>query len=163
VAVIDLKALEQSPFLADVGAKERNIGRLVLGVIAGILGGGLLGLLVLLVIAVAIIVQQMSAGVSMEAVQANLQRMIDPKTEPTMTIALGILVFLAIGNTALFGGFTLITALVQKVRLKSLFTAAAKFRWKLLVLGMAMFVAVIGPILVVDTKINGTVAEFPLL
>jgi uncharacterized protein len=163
VAVIDLKALESSPLLADVGENERNIGRLVLGVAAGVVGGIVLGLVVLVLIAVALVLQQVSAGASIDEVQANLQRMIDPKTEPTMATALGILAFLAVGNAALFGGFTLITGLVQKVRIKSLFTGAPKFRWRLLLLGMVMFVAIIGPILVVDTMLNGTTADLPLL
>jgi uncharacterized protein len=162
VAVVDLKALEQSPFLADVGENERNIGRLLLGVLAGAAGGVVLGLAVLVLIGVVVVLQQASAGVPMAQVQANLQGMVNGKTEATMASALGLMVFLAIGNGALFGGFTLIAALVQRIRIKSLFTAAAKFRWRLLFLGMAMFVVAIGPILVIDTMLNGTVAEFPL-
>jgi uncharacterized protein len=163
VAVIDLKALGHSAFLADVGDKERRIGRLLLAVLAGVVGGVVLGAVVMLIIALGFILQQSSIGVGPEEVMNRIQLAIKPDTEPTMASALGILAFLAVGNGALFGGFTLIAALVQQVRIRSLFTAAPKFRWRLLLLGMALFVAIIGPILVVDTMLNGTTAELPLL
>src|SRR5262245_44009414 len=146
VAVIDLKSLEASPFLADVGEKERRIGRLILAVLAGAGAGIALGMVVIIIAAVGFVIFKVSGGTPPDQVVPQLQQMIDPKATPTMGGILGLLVALALGNSALLGGFALIAALVQGVRLKSLFTAAPKFRWRMLGLGLAMFVVGIGPL-----------------
>jgi membrane protease YdiL (CAAX protease family) len=159
VAIIDLKALEQSPFLADVGDKERRIGRLLLGVLAGIVGA----IVIAVMLVVIYMLVRVAAGVPIEEAMTTLQRLVDPNQPPTMTTVLWIMGLLAVGNGLTFGGFTVIAALIQQIRIKSLFTAASRFRWRLLALGMVMFVLVIGPVLVVDTILSGTTAELPLL
>jgi membrane protease YdiL (CAAX protease family) len=160
--LIDTNELGRSPFLADVGPSDRNIGRLILTIVAGVVGAGAIALALIVVAVVAYILSQASQGVGMDQVQANLSKLIDPKAAPTYGSTLGILGFLAVANGLFFGGFALIAALINKRRFLSYFTAAPRFRWRMLGLGLALFCVVIGPVLALDTMINGH-AEWPLI
>src|SRR5207253_10319797 len=160
--LIDTGELERSPFLADVGPSDRNVCRLILTIVAGIVGAGAIALALIVVAVVAYIFMQASQGIGMDQVQANLTKLLDPKATPTFSSTLGILAFLAVANGLFFGGFSLIAALVNKRRFLSYFTAAPRFRWRMLGLGLVLFCIAIGPVLAIDTMINGH-AEWPLI
>src|SRR4051812_11566558 len=106
--LIDTDALEHSAFLADVGPSDRRIGRLILTIVAGVVGAGAVVVALMVVAAVAYIFMQAAQGVGMDQVQANLSKLIDPKAAPTFGSTLGILAFLAVANSLFFGGFALI-------------------------------------------------------
>src|SRR5690349_3756887 len=128
---IDTGELERSPFLADVGPSDRSVWRLILTIVAGVVGAGAIALALFVIAAVAYIFMQASQGVGADQVQASLTKLIDPKATPTFGSTLGILAFLAIANGLFFGGFSLIAALINKRRFLSYFTAAPRFRWRM--------------------------------
>jgi hypothetical protein len=160
---IDLAELGDSAFFADVGPSDRHIGRLILGLVVGIVGA-LTVLLVLLVGAgIGWAIYEAGRGTTVTQLQTQLAALTDPNFKPTYGSTLGILGFLAIANGTFFGGIVVIIALINRRKLKSYFTAAARFRWRMLGLGLLMFTVFVGPVLVLDTIMSGKPPELPLL
>lgn len=160
---IELAELGHSPFLADVGPKDRSILRMILALLAGVFGAGVATMVILVVVTVVAMVALAGRGVSSQQMQELLPNMMAPGYTPTWGVALGILVFLAVANGMLFGGITFIAGLVQGRRFKAFFTAAAKIRWKMLLLGFVLFALFVGPVLVLDVLMSGKSPQAPLL
>lgn len=161
--LIDLAELGQSAFLADVGPSDRSIWRLVAAIAAGIIGAGLLTLVVLVIAGMGYMFYQAGHGVAPAQLQADLQKMMQPGAKATFESTLGVLAFLAVANGLFFGGIVVIAAMINRRRLRSYITAARRFRWRMLVMGMVLFTVVIGPVLALDVVLSGKPPEWPLL
>ncbi|HET9160673.1 MAG TPA: CPBP family intramembrane glutamic endopeptidase [Caulobacteraceae bacterium] len=160
---IDLAELGQSAFLADVGPSDRNILRLVLGLMAGIVASFAVLLVILVLAGVGWVLYEAGKGVPMGDIQSKLGMLTDPNFKPTYGSTLAIMAFLAAANGTFFGGIVVILALINRRKLKSYVTAARRFRWRMLGLGLAMFTLVVGPVLVLDVLLSGKAPELPLM
>jgi membrane protease YdiL (CAAX protease family) len=155
--------LSNSAFLADVGPSDRNVLRMILGLMAGVVGAGVTVLVVLVVAAIGWILYQAGHGVAVTQLQAQLSALGDPNFKPTYGSTLGLMAFLAVANGTFFGGVVVIMALINRRKLKSYITAAAGFRLKMLALGLLMFTLFIGPVLALDVWLSGKPPELPLI
>jgi len=151
--------LSNSAFLADVGPSDRNVLRMILGLMAGVVGAGVTVLVVLVIAAVGWILYQAGQGVPITQLQAQLSALSDPNFRPSYASTLGLMAFLAVANGTFFGGIVVILALINRRKLKSYFTAAAGFRLRMLGLGLVMFTLFIGPVLALDVWLSGKPAS----
>jgi membrane protease YdiL (CAAX protease family) len=154
--------LRDSAFLADVGPTDRHIGRMLLGIMAGVVGAGLTVLVVLVIAAVGWILYQAGQGVPITELQSQIAKLSDPNFKPTFASNMGLLAFLAVANGTFFGGIVVIISLINRRKLKSYVTAAPRFRLRMLGLGLALFTLVIGPVLALDVWLSGKPPELPL-
>jgi membrane protease YdiL (CAAX protease family) len=157
-----LAKLSGSAFLADVGPSDRHIGRLLLGLMAGVVGAGLTVVVVMVIAAIGWILYQAGQGVPITELQAQMAKLSDPNFKPTFASTMGLLVFLAVANGTFFGGIVVVIALINRRKLRSYVTAAPRLRFRMLFLGLVMFTLFIGPVLALDVWLSGKPPELPL-
>lgn len=160
---IDLASLGRSPLLDDVGERDRSIPRLLLTIVLGLVGAGLLTVVVLALGAVVFAIQQVAAGATADEMTAAISALLDPNAAPTFNSIMAILGVVALANTALFGGFVAIAALVNRRKLKSYITAAPRFRWNMLWAGLLLFVLLLGPVIWLEVVLNDHEVAMPIL
>jgi len=156
--------LKNAPFIADVGPDDRKIGRLIGATAAGI-GAALAGMvLVLLLAGIAFAVYLGASGqADPTAITEQMQSLIsDPAHEFTFNEVMAVLIGVGVGNSVLFLSFVVVAALILKRPLKTYVTAAQSFRWRLLLLGMLLFVVVLGPLLALGAWLDPNMPTYPM-
>ena len=133
-----------SPLLADLGPSDRSWWRFLLGLVAGLVGGVVALLAILLLIGVPTMIVLGLQGVDPQAMSkffADVQR---EDYKPTFGVAIGLIWAIAILNGILLAGFALIGSLFNKKRFKLSFTTAPRWRWRHLAGGLVLYGIVLG-------------------
>jgi membrane protease YdiL (CAAX protease family) len=154
-----LAELRRSPFLDDLTPADRRVVPLLLtlpiGVIAALLAALICGLAVFVAFAI--------TGGGVASVE-RLMEMIGRGETPTgLTQIAFVISLLAIVNSGMALAFVGVAALLHRRRLTSYFTAAPRFRWRLLLLGLGLFVLTIGPLLLASAALDPKAPGAPIL
>jgi membrane protease YdiL (CAAX protease family) len=80
-----------------------------------------------------------------------------------LTATAFVLCLLAFANGGMALAFTGIAALLHHRKLGSYFTAAPRFRWRLLLLGLGLFFAILGPLLLASAALDPKAPGAPIL
>lgn len=154
-----LAELRRSPFLDDLTPADRRVVPLLLtlpiGVVAAVLAAVTCGVAVFVVFAIG------GGGVqSVERLMAMIGRGETPAGLTQVTFVLSLLAFVNGGMALAFVG---VAALLHRRRLMSYFTAAPRFRWRLLLLGLGLFALTIGPLLLASAALDPKAPGAPIL
>jgi uncharacterized protein len=154
--------VENSAFLADVGEGDRRIWRLVATVSA--MMGGVVAILVLIGLlgAVGVAVYLVSGGYGPDDVTAMMLRFQDPKHVLTYKETMAALLLVGVFNSLMFISAVVIAGLIAKRPFRAYVTAAARFRWRLLLAGIGLFVLVLGPVLAVGAWLDPQMPTYPM-
>lgn len=165
---MSIAELESSPFLADIdrvrgaGPVLRRIGWIVITALCGLVAGMILTALAVLVIMIAYLFTQMGSGASPSDISQAIQRLVDPTAAPTYASSLIVLAVVAVANSCLFGGFVATATLMNRQKLKAGLTAAPRFRGRMLLVGLALFIVALGPVIAIEVALTPESAAFPL-
>lgn len=144
-----LAKLQRSPFLDDLTPDDRRVSRVLLtlplGVVAALLTAVIAGLLVFLVFL-------FGAGLGEARLMDALRGRV-PLGGDVMLVMF-VLALLAATNGGMAAAFTAVAARLHHRRLRSYVTAAPRFRWRLTLLGLALFAAGIGPLLLLSVALD---------
>jgi membrane protease YdiL (CAAX protease family) len=154
-----LAELQRSPFLNDLTPADRRIGRLLLTLPIGAIAA----LLAALIAGVAVFVAFAVAGGGMGAAERLMTMIGEAATPVGLTATLFVLCLLAFANGGMALAFTGVAALLHHRRLLSYFTAAPRFRWRLLLLGLGLFALVLGPLLLASAALDPKAPGAPIL
>jgi len=154
-----LAELQRSAFLDDLTPTDRRVDRILLtlpvGVIAALLAALIGGVVVFVAFAI--------AGGGTDAA-GRLVNLLGQAAVPLgLTTTAFVLCLLAATNGGMALAFTGVAALLHQRRLLSYFTAAPRFRWRLLLLGLGLFAVVIGPVLLVSAALDPKAPGAPIL
>jgi uncharacterized protein len=154
-----LAELRRSPFLDDLTPADRRVVPLLLtlpiGVIAALLAALICGAVVLVAFAL--------GGGGVETVE-GLMAMIGRSDTPTsLTQVAFVMSLLALVNGGMALAFVGVAALLHRRRLASYFTVASGFRWRLLLLGLGLFLVTIGPLLLASAAFDPKAPGSPIL
>lgn len=153
-----LAELQRSPFLNDLTSDDRRVSRvawtlpigLVAAVLAAVIGG------------VAVFVAFAIGGGS--ALPGHLMTLISQGETPVGLIQVGfVLCLLAFANGGMAVAFVGVAAVLHHRRLLSYFTAAPRFRWRSMLLGLALFAVLIGPLLALSSALDPKASGAPIL
>lgn len=153
-----LAELQRSPFLDDLTPDDRRVGRTLLtlpiGVIAAILAALICGVAVYVAFA-------LGGGA---ALAERLMTMIGTAETPVGLVQVSFLLSLLAGvNGGMALAFVGVAAVLHHRKLRSYFTAAPRFRWRLLLLGLGLFAVVIGPLLLASAALDPKAPGAPIL
>ncbi|WP_165190946.1 CPBP family intramembrane glutamic endopeptidase [Caulobacter soli] len=150
-----LAELRRSPFLDDLTPDDRRVVPLLLtlpiGVIAALLAALICGVAVVLAFAV---------GGGDDGAMALISRGETPVGLTQITFVVSMLAFVNGGMALAFVG---VAAVLHHRRLASYFTAAPRFRWRLLLLGLGLFAVTIGPLLLASAALDPKAPGAPIL
>lgn len=154
-----LAELRQSPFLDDLTPADRRVVPLLLtlpiGVLAALLAAVICGLAVFVAFAIG------GGGVALvERLMEMLGRGETPNSLTEIAFVISLLAFVNGGMALAFVG---VAALLHRRPLTSYFTAAPRFRWRLLLLGLGLFALTIGPLLLASAALDPKAPGSPLL
>ncbi len=154
-----LAELQRSPFLDDLTPSDRRADRILLtlpiGVIAAVLAALIGGVAVFVAFAI--------GGGGTQAAE-RLMTMIGQAATPVgLTATAFVLCLLAFANGGMALAFTGVAALLHHRRLGSYFTAAPRFRWRLLLLGLGLFAVVVGPLVLASAALDPKAPGAPIL
>jgi membrane protease YdiL (CAAX protease family) len=154
-----LAELQRSPFLDDLTADDRRPVRALLtlpiGVVAALLAAVVCGVAVFAVFAIG------GGGVAFAEQLAGLISRGD--TPVGLTQVSFMLSLLAVVNGGMALAFTGVAAMLHHRKLLSYFTAAPRFRWRPMLLGLGLFVALVGPLLAISAVLDPKVTGMPIL
>lgn len=159
----DHKSLGHSPFLDAYGGEDRKFWNAILGLLAGAVGAAVAAVVAGVIFALGYVAFISLTGGSYDEVKELFANV---KTEGfvlDLHQTILILIFVAVVNVTFFGGVAVIAGLIRRRPVRAYFTAAPKFRWGLVLAGLVMFTAVIGPILALDAITSPTKPQVPLL
>ena len=155
--------LEESAFLADVGPEDRKIGRLLLTIALGL--GAVVAAVVVMVILGSIVTAfyLVSTGRDPAELTAIVTAFQDPEHQLTYQETMIALIFVGFANSVIFIGPVFIAALLARKHIRSYITAAPRFRWRLMLAGVGLFVLVLGPVLAVGAWLDPEMPTYPML
>ena len=158
-----LAELQRSPFLDDLTPADRSVGRILLTFPIGAIAAGLAALIAGALVSVAF---GLLAGGADQA--EGLLKMINTAVtggpQPTgLTQILFTIALLAATNGGVVAAFVGVAAVLHHRRLRSYFTAAPRFRWRLMLLGVGLFVVAIGPLLALSAVFDAKHPAAPIL
>jgi membrane protease YdiL (CAAX protease family) len=153
-----LAELQRSPFLDDLAPADRRLVPVLLtlpiGVIAALLAAVICGIAVFVAFAI-------GGGIEMpERLMTALGAGQPPRG---LTQVSFVLALVAATNGGMALAFTGVAAMLHHRRLLSYFTAAPRFRWRLTLLGLGLFAAVIAPLVLISAALDPKVAGAPIL
>jgi membrane protease YdiL (CAAX protease family) len=153
-----LAELRRSPFLDDLTPADRRVVPLLLtlpiGAIAALLAALICGVAVLAAFEIG------GGGGAAERLMAMVSHGETPTGLTGIAFVLSMLAFVNGGMAVAFVG---VAALLHRRRLGSYFTAASGFRWRLLLLGLGLFLATIGPLLLASAALDPKAPGAPIL
>lgn len=154
-----LAELRRSPFLDDLTPADRRVVPLLLtlliGVVAALLAAVICGIVVFVAFAI--------AGGGVESTERLMAALGQGQPPAGLTQVSFVLALVAATNGGMALAFVGVAALLHHRRLLSYFSAAPRFRWRLTLLGLALFAAVIGPMVLVSAALDPKVAGAPIL
>ncbi len=153
-----LAELQRSPFLDDLTPADRRADRVLITVPIGVVAA----VLAALIGGVAVYVAFAAAGGS--ALAERLMTMVGHAETPVGLIPVAfVLCLLAAANGGMALAFTGVAALLHHRKLLSYFTAAPRFRWRLMLLGLGLFAVVVGPLLLGSAALDPKAPGAPIL
>jgi membrane protease YdiL (CAAX protease family) len=154
-----LAELRRSPFLDDLTPDDRRVVPLLLtlpiGVIAALLAAVICGAAVLVAFTI--------GGGGVEATERLMAIISGGETPTGVTQIAFVLSLLAFVNGGMALAFVGVAALLHRRRLTSYFTAAPRFRWRLLLLGLGLFAVTVGPLLLASAALDPKAPATPIL
>lgn len=154
-----LAELRRSPFLDDLTPNDRRVVPLLLTLPIGMIAA----LLAALICGVAVFTAFAIGGGGVEAAERLMTMMGSGAALTGLTPVAFVLSLLAFVNGGMALAFVGVAALLHRRRLASYFTAAFRFRWRLLLLGLALFAATMGPLLLASTALDPKAPATPIL
>ena len=154
-----LAELRRSPFLDDLTPADRRVVPLLLTLPIGVLAA----LLAALICGVAVFAAFAIGGGGVDAAERLMAVISDGRTPSSLTQIAFVLSLLAFVNGGMALAFVGVAALLHRRRLASYFTAASGFRWRLLLLGLGLFLATIGPLLLASAALDPKSPGAPIL
>lgn len=158
--------LSRSAFIADVGPRERSLGRFIGTLAAGISAYFILSIVVVLAAIFALVAfAHWPAPTSPAGGQALLHRFLDLVQSDKVSFGqtLEVLAIALPSNILPIWAFIGLALLIHQQRFKTFVTAAPRFRWRLSLIGLALFFAVFGPFFAVAQMMDPKAAIPPLL
>ena len=152
-----LAELQRSPFFDDLTPIDRRVWRVLLTVPIGLLAAGLAAVICGIVVFVAFGIGGVDGSGPL------LERLRQGEAPVGLTQIAFVLSLLATINGGMFLAFTGVAAVLHHRKLRSYFTAAPRFRWELMLLGLALFAALIGPLLLVSAALDPKSPVAPIL
>uniref|UniRef100_B0T1Z9 Abortive infection protein n=1 Tax=Caulobacter sp. (strain K31) TaxID=366602 RepID=B0T1Z9_CAUSK len=153
-----LAELQRSPFLDDLTPADRRVDRVLLTVPIGVVAA----VLAALIGGVAVYVAFATTGGT--ALAERLMTMVGHAETPTGLVQVAfVLCLLAAANGGMALAFTGVAALLHHRKLRSYFTAAPRFRWRLMLLGLGLFAVVVGPLLLTSAALDPKAPGAPIL
>lgn len=153
-----LAELQRSPFLDDLTADDRRVSRVLwtlpIGLIAATLAAVIGGVAVFVAFAI--------GGGS--ASPGHLMTLISQGETPVgLTQVSFVLCLLAFANGGMALAFVGVAAVLHHRRLLSYFTAAPRFRWRSMLLGLTLFAVLVGPLLALSAALDPKAPGAPIL
>jgi len=154
-----LAELRRSPFLDDLTPADRRVVPLLLTLPIGVLAA----LLAAVIGGVAVFVAFAIVGGGVEATERLMAALGEGQAPAGLAQVSFVLALVAATNGGMALAFVGVAAMLHHRRLLSYLTAAPRFRWRLTALGVALFAAVIGPLVLVSAALDPKAAEAPIL
>ncbi len=154
--------VDQSPFLGDLTPADRSWWRVLLGLIAGAVGGLVIVIILLIVIAIPVIFIVAAQGTDPARIQTFFADIQKVDFKPTYWVALALIWALALTNGAMMLGFVWIGSLLNHKPLRLSFTAAPHWRWRQLVGGLVFYGAVLGLMQAIEVAFTGQKLALPV-
>jgi len=154
--------LSGSAFIADLSPRERSLWRVVVTVIVGLAGGLIVGLVVGAIALFAFVAISGPFGGGVTALR-QAAGVILSADGASLTSALVLLVLATATNAPLAVAFIGVAALLSGRRLLSYLTAAPRFRWRLLLMGLLLSFVAVGPVVAIGQLLDPHAAPPPLL
>ncbi len=154
-----LAELRRSPFLDDLTPDDRRVVPLLLTLPLGVLAA----LLAALICGVAVFVAFAIGGGGVDAAERLMAVIGSGRTPAGLTEISFVLNLLAWVNGGMAVAFVGVAAVLHRRRLRSYFTAAPRFRWRLTLLGLGLFAVSIGPLLLASAALDPKAPGAPLL
>lgn len=155
--------LETSSFLSDLGARDRSFGRLALTIALGLLTAAVCIVVLMIVGGIATAFYLASSGQDPAQFMAMVTRVIqDPKHVLSFQETMLVLIFLGVANSLLFLSPVLTASLIAKRPFRAYITASSRFRWKLMLAGVGLFILVLGPVLAVGAWLDPSMPTYPM-
>ena len=158
--------LSNSPFLADLGVGERSFGRFLLALFGGALAFILVSIAAILAtFALYVLAFGWPAPTTTHGVRALAQRFTDLAASDgtSFSDALQIMGFALPSNVLPIFAFIGVAALAHGRSIRNLSTTAPRFRWRMLLVGLALSFLVIGPFLAVGQLMDPKAQPPPVL
>jgi membrane protease YdiL (CAAX protease family) len=136
--------LQASPLVGNIQPAEKSPWRAPLGVLLGVVAGAVAAMIAAGIVIGAYVILAASAGQNPE--QALTDLMESTAATVTFGVAIAAVATIAAANAAL--GYTLaaLAGLMVRQKLKTYITAAARFRWRHLAIGMALTPLIFAPL-----------------
>lgn len=154
-----LAELRRSPFLDDLTPADRRVVPLLLTLPIGVIAA----LLAALIGGVAVFTAFAVGGGGVDAAERLMGVVGGGETPTGLTQIAFVISLLAFINGGMALAFVGAAALLHHRRLLSYFTAAPRFRWRLLLLGLGLFVMTIGPLLLASAALDPKAPGAPIL
>ena len=149
-----LAELQRSPFLDDLTPADRSVGRILLTFPIGAIAAGLAALIAGALVSVTFGLLAGGADQA-EALLKMINMAVTGGPQPTsLTQILFTIALLAATNGGVVLAFVGVAAVLHHRRLRSYFTAAPRFRWRLMLLGVGLFVVTVGPLLALSALLD---------
>jgi hypothetical protein len=145
-----LAELRQSPFLDDLTPADRRVVPLLLTLVVGVVAA----LLAAVICGAAVFVAFAIGGGGVGSAERLMVVIGGGQTPAGLTQIAFVISLLAFVNGGMALAFVGVAAMLHDRRLASYFTAAPRFRWRLLLLGLGLFALTIGPLLLASAALD---------
>lgn len=152
--------LSDSAFIAELNPREKTFWRFVVTLVAGLVAGFFVALLAG---AVALILLAAATGAVAGGLAAVRQGVAALLGAPDLRSSLALMLLATATNAPLAATFVGVAALIAGRRVLSYLTAAPRFRWRLLVLGLVLSFIVIGPLVAFGQILDPHASPPPML
>jgi uncharacterized protein len=153
-----LAELRRSPFLDDLTPADRRVDRVLLTLPIGVVAA----LLAALAGGVAVFVGFAAVG-GTETAERLMKMANDLATPVGLTAVTFTLCLAAATNGGMALAFVGVAAQLHHRKLRSYFTAAPRFRWRLLLLGLGLFAVVIAPLVLASAALDPKAPVAPIV
>jgi membrane protease YdiL (CAAX protease family) len=157
-----LPPLSEASFIADLNPREKSLWRVVVTLLAGVVGGVIVGLIVGVIALVLVVVATTGFKVDPASLPTRITALIGEDGK-TMRSALGILTMATTTNGPVAVVFILVAALMAGVRARRYVTVAPKIRWRLLLSGLLLASAAMAPLVFASQLLDPHAPPAPIL
>lgn len=155
--------LADSPFLADLGPKDRTWWRPPLAVVCGIAAGFIAIFVLAVMVMIVGAVVMFSVGYSSNDLDTILASVEGADLPMTLEMTLGVIAALAIINGSLALVAVAVASLIVHKPFKASLTAARYFRWRQLAAGLVLYALAMVPMIILMYATGEAEGEIPLL
>lgn len=153
-----IERLQDAAFLADVTPEDRKLRRILLPLALWIFGV----FAILAIVGVGLGIYLIAMGIGPDQMTEFLGKMQSPDWAPGFEETLGMLGILGVLNTSLLCSLVVIACLISKRPFRSYVTAARRFRWRMMLVGMGLFFAVLAPAIAIGAWLDPDLPTYPV-